>query len=284
MTRVYLSVDMEGVAGIATLDQIIRGGSGYPRAQELMTGEANAAIRAAFDAGASEVRVSDSHGTMDNLLAERLDPRARLVSGGPRPSCMVAGLERGDSVALFIGYHAGAGTRGVLAHTFSSNFTEVRLNGEPVTEAEVNGLYAAALGVPVGVITGDDEICDVARKAFPDATKVVVKVSHGFSSADSVSPEASATAIGEAVAAAVAAADRGDLRPGAVPERFLLEADFSVPLMADYAENVPGVRRVSGRTLSAELDDPDGLVRMIMAWYYTAAVGAQQMAAIAHRR
>ena len=66
-TRVFISVDMEGVAGVATLDQILRGGSGYPRAQELMTAEANAAIRGAFTGGADEVVVNDSHGTMDNL-------------------------------------------------------------------------------------------------------------------------------------------------------------------------------------------------------------------------
>src|SRR4051812_21268762 len=179
---------MEGVAGVATFDQIIRGGSGYPRAQELMTAEANAAIRAAFEAGAGEVLVNDSHGTMDNLLHDRLDPRARVVFGAPRPSCMVQGISAADSVAVFVGYHAGAGASGVLAHTFSSNFTEVRLNGQPVTEAEVNGLYAAALGVPVGVITGDDEICDVARKAFPGVTAVEVKKANGFSVTDSLSP------------------------------------------------------------------------------------------------
>src|SRR3954454_247762 len=124
-----------------------------------MTGEANAAIRGAFAGGATEGLVNDSHGTMDNLLHEELDPRARLVFGAPRPSCMVQGISRDDDVAVFVGYHAGAGAEGVLAHTFSSNFTELRVNGQPMTEAEVNGLYAASYGVPVGVVTGDDQIC-----------------------------------------------------------------------------------------------------------------------------
>src|SRR3954466_5334473 len=111
---------MEGVAGVATNDQIIRGGTGYPRAQELMTEEANAAIRGAFDGGATEVVVNDSHGTMDNLLHDRVDPRARLIFGAPRASCMVQGISREDRLAVFIGYHAAAGAHGVLAHTFSS--------------------------------------------------------------------------------------------------------------------------------------------------------------------
>src|SRR5204862_1862430 len=108
MAKVFISVDMEGVAGVATLDQIVRGGSGYPRAQELMTEEANAAIRGAFDGGADEVVVNDSHGTMDNLLHDRLDPRARLVFGAPRAACIVAGISARDDLAVFIGNHAGA--------------------------------------------------------------------------------------------------------------------------------------------------------------------------------
>ena len=100
--RAFISVDMEGVAGIATIDQVVRGGSGYPRAQELMTEEANAAIRGAFAGGAAEVLVNDSHGTMDNLLHDRLDPRARVVFGAPRPSCMVQGITRDDDLAVFV--------------------------------------------------------------------------------------------------------------------------------------------------------------------------------------
>src|SRR3954463_9028131 len=122
--RVFISVDMEGVAGVATFDQIVRGGTGYARAQELMTAETNAAIRGAFAGGATEVLVNDSHGTMDNLLHNHLDPRARLVFGAPRASCMVQGITPDDAMALFIGYHAAAGSHGTLAHTFSSNFTE----------------------------------------------------------------------------------------------------------------------------------------------------------------
>src|SRR3954468_17993703 len=131
--RVFISVDMEGVAGVATLDQIIRGGTGYPRAQALMTEEANAAIRGAFAGGAKEVLVNDSHGTMDNLLHDQLDPRAVVVFGAPRASCMVQRITPDDVMAVFVGYHAAAGAEGVLAHTFSSNFTELRVNGTAVS-------------------------------------------------------------------------------------------------------------------------------------------------------
>lgn len=280
--RVFVSVDMEGVAGVATFDQVIRGGSGYARAQELMTAEANAAIRGAFAGGASEVLVNDSHGTMDNLLHDRLDPRARLVFGAPRPSCMVQGISAADQVAVFVGYHAAAGAPGVLSHTYSSNFTELRVNGQAMTEAEVNGLLAASLGVPVGVVTGDDEICDVARKAFPGVTTIEVKKATGYSAADTLSPSVAAQAIESGVAAAVAAS--ADLSATAVPGELTLEVDFASPLAADFAACVPRTSRSGARTLVGQVDLVDDLMGLVMAWYYLASLAAQQHASLAFRR
>jgi len=186
--KVYISVDMEGIGGIATYDQVVRGGHGYPRAQQLMTEEANAAIDGAFSGGAVEVVVSDSHGTMDNLLHEQLDPRARLIFGSPRGFCMAEGLTEAFDIALFVGYHAPAGCIGVLAHTFSALFTAVRVNGINASETSVNALFAATRGVPVGLVTGDDVICRIADVSEPGITTVAVKKSHGFSAADSLAP------------------------------------------------------------------------------------------------
>ena len=280
--RVFISVDMEGVAGVATIDQIVRGGTGYPRAQELMTAEANAAIRGAFAGGATEVLVNDSHGTMDNLVHADLDPRARVVFGAPRPSCMVQGISRDDDVAVFVGYHAAAGAEGVLSHTFSSNFTELRVNGQPMTEAEVNGLYAASYGVPVGVVTGDDQICGVAEKAFPAVTVVEVKRATGWSATDSLTPAAAVELIEQRVATAVASA--GDLAAQPVPDTLVLECDFASVLGADMAASVPRGERLSARTLRYEAADPDELIQAIMSWYYLAALAAQQMSSVVFRR
>lgn len=280
--RVFVSVDMEGVAGVATLDQILRGGSGYPRAQELMTAEANAAIRGAFAGGATEVLVNDSHGTMDNLLHDQLDPRARLVFGAPRPSCMVQGITRDDDLAVFVGYHAAAGAEGVLSHTFSSNFTEVRVNGQPVSEAEVNALYAASYGVPVGVVTGDDQICAVANKMFAGVTTVETKRAAGWSAVDSLSPSAACAAVEAGVASAVANAAHLDV--AAVPDELTLDVDFSTVLGADYGACVPGGARISPRTLRFAVPDVDELIRVIMSSYYLAALAAQQTSAVALRR
>jgi D-amino peptidase len=195
---------------------------------------------------------------------------------------MVQGISAADSIAVFVGYHAAAGSPGVLAHTFSSNFTELRVNGQAMTEAEVNGLYAASLGVPVGVVTGDDEICDVARKAFPGVTAVEVKKAAGYSATDSLTPAASCEAIAAAVASAIASAQSLHTQPA--PDNYVLEVDFASPLMADFAASVPRTQRTSARTLRGEVDSADDLLKLVMAWYYLAALASQQLGALVHRR
>jgi D-amino peptidase len=273
--KVFVSVDMEGVAGIATLDQILRGGGGYPRAQELMTQEANAAIAGAFDGGATEVLVNDSHGTMDNLLHDRLDPRARLVFGAPRAQCMAHGLTSDVEVALFIGFHAAAGDAGVLSHTFSPYFREVKINGAPVSETEVNALYAASMGVPVGLVTGDDAICAKVEKVLPHAATVVVKRHEGFSAADTIHPTSARELI--AAAACSAVTNASSLPRPELPDKFVMDLDVELPTMAELVSFIPGVSRSGETTLHAEVDTADDMVGFICAAYYLSSFGAQQV-------
>ena len=128
--RVYISVDMEGIAGVVHWADTKLEGVEYERARHWMTGEANAAIEGALAAGATEVVVNDSHGHMRNLLAEELNPEAWLIRGSPKPGCMMEGLEPGFDAAFLVGYHALAGTGGgVLNHSFSgSAIASMKLN------------------------------------------------------------------------------------------------------------------------------------------------------------
>ncbi|WP_086709080.1 M55 family metallopeptidase [Streptomyces antimycoticus] len=280
--KVYISVDMEGVAGIATLDQIVRGGSGYPRAQELMTQEANAAIAGAFEGGATSVVVNDSHGTMDNLLHNRLDPRARLVFGAPKAQCMAEGLTDDCAVALFVGYHAPAGAPGVLAHTFSAYFGEVRIDGARVSEAEVNGLYAASLGVPVGLVTGDDVIGAIASDVFAGATVVTVKEAHGFSATDTVAPSVALGLVREGAARAVAGAASLPRPAAGTPLR--LEVDMPSPVAAELSACIPGCTRTADRTVAAVLESAEDVLGLITVLYELALSSERARQAITNRR
>lgn len=270
---VYISVDMEGIAGIATMDQIVRGGHNYPRSQRLMTDEANAAIAGAFDAGAETVVVNDSHGTMDNFLQDALDERARLVTGSPKAQCMAHGLDQRHDVALFVGYHAPGGCPGVLAHSFSSWFTWLRLNDRLVSEAEVNALLAAEHGVPVGLVTGDDQICALAETVLPGVVTATVKTAEGYSAADTLHPRQAQALIRDAAATAVKNAP--GLRPVPIPERLVVSAGFQLPTAAEAAADVPGAERVDEHTVSCEVADLRQLMGLIAVWYHLAALAAR---------
>ena len=282
MTEVFISVDMEGVAGIATLDQVARGGSAYPAAQRLMTLEANAAIAGAFEGGATAVTVNDSHGTMDNFLLELLDPRAEVVTGLPKMQCMAEGARAEHDVAFFIGYHAPAGGAGVLAHTFSSHFTQVRVNGAVASEASINALQLAALGVPLGLVSGDDVICAEIAKNFPSARTVQVKTAHGWSATRTVSPARSSELIRDAARAAVG--DWQSLPAAVLPERFELQVDMPNQTAAEMAAGIPGMFRLDDRTVGRDVTDPDELVGLITVLYSLAASAVQSRMAVVNRR
>src|SRR5690348_6013904 len=101
---VYISVDMEGVAGVVHVDQTRRTGHDYERARRWMTAETNAAVAGAFEAGATGVLINDSHADMRNLVLEELDPRVELISGSLKPLSMVQGVTEKARCALFVGY------------------------------------------------------------------------------------------------------------------------------------------------------------------------------------
>ena len=172
--RVYISVDMEGISGVVHEDQTdpieARHAGEYNRFRRLMTDEANAAITGALDAGATSVLVNDSHWLMRNLLAEELHPAAQLLSGGPKLLSMVEGIDTGFDAAMFIGYHARAGTaRAIIDHTYTSRVYEVRINGQPVGELALNAAIAGLHGVPVALVSGDQAIASEARSLLGES-------------------------------------------------------------------------------------------------------------------
>ena len=265
---VLISVDLEGVAGIATRQQIHPQGRDYPAARALMTAEANAAVTGAFDGGATSVVVVDSHGPMDNLLGEQLDQRADYVIGDPRPLDMVQEVTPQTGVVLFVGYHAGAADpAGVLAHTYSgSGFADVRLNRRGVSEAELNALMAAAEGVPVGLVTGDDVICAVAERAFPGVVTVPVKTALGRTAARSRHPSAARAAITAGAARAVAGAAAGAIRPAAIPAELVIEAELRPNGAAEMAAWVPGTVRTGPRTVRYQAASPRAAMDVLNVW------------------
>lgn len=256
--KVYVSVDMEGIAGVNHPNPTGRDDRGYPNAVELMTGEANAAIEGAFDGGATEVLVNDSHGGMYNLSQLGLDPRAHLLQGQKAWSMVEgAGPDRGFGVALFVGYHARAGNpKGTIAHTYSGRPVRSTLNGRPVGESGLNAIALGAWGVPVGLVTGDDVLAAETADWLPWAERVVVKEGIGRHAAASIHPTVARDLVRAGAGRAVRRAMAGELRPLVLDPPYVVEVAYQNAAQADYAAIVPGAERVGETGVRFASGDP----------------------------
>src|SRR6201981_3775678 len=187
--KVYIAADMEGIGGVSTCEgQADTKGREYEKFRHLMTQEVNAAIAGAFDAGATEVLVSDSHGDAQNIDVELLDSRASVIRAWPRPLGMMQGVDSSFEAVVFIGYHAREGRAdAVLAHTFSGDEV-VKLNGLEISEAGFNAAIAGDFGVPVVFLSGDQTICEDAKELLGPIETAAVKQAVGFHSARMIPP------------------------------------------------------------------------------------------------
>ena len=265
--KVYISVDMEGIAGVSHHGPTSREDREYPAAVQLMTGEANAAIAGAFDGGATGVLVNDSHDEMHNLDQIALDPRATLLQGQKAWSMVAgAGPGRDFGVALFVGYHARAGNLlGTIAHTYSFQPVRSTLNDRPAGEAAINAIALGAWGVPVGLISGDDVLAVEMADWFPWAERVVVKEGAGWKAAASVHPTVARERVRVGAELAVRRAMAGEMRPLVLDPPYAIEVTYQNALQADYACVVPGAERVGETGARFTADDPLDAYRGFLA-------------------
>ena len=247
--KVYISVDMEGVAGVVTADQLLPGGFEYERFRHFMTDETLAAVRAAKEAGAGEIVVSDSHGNGENLLIEEVPKDVRIVRAWPRHGGMMAGLDSSFSAAIFIGYHASTSNpKGVRAHTFSSaHYARVVLNGNAVTEGEFNAAYAGAKGVPVIFASGDDAAVEEIKSRLGNIETVETKKSLSFHSAETLTPAASCEKISAGVKSALSRLR--DFKPYVIKTPVTLEITFKNYMPAEVLSYLRTVQRVDSHTI-----------------------------------
>lgn len=259
--RVFISADIEGVAGVATALQTSDAAAQYQEGRQLMTDEVSAAIAGAFDGGATEVVVCDSHAGMQNLIPARLDERAVLIRGAMRDSLQMEGLDGSFHAVFITGTHARAGTAdAVLDHTWNSGTVyNLRINSRTMNEAGLNGLVAGRFGVPVVLVTGDRVTVEQSREFLPDALMVVVKESRGRGVTASLHPAEAGRRIRQAAADAIRT--RQQIRPMSVPNPMVMEIDYNRTDMAQTAALVPGVVRTGPRTVRVEAD-PDTMFRL----------------------
>lgn len=265
--KILISVDIEGVAGVYHAQQVRAGNPEYERARRLMTDEANAAIAGAFDGGAGEVWVNDSHGDFRNMPPDLLDARAQAIQGKPRYLGMAAGVELGVAGICMVGFHSRAQGAGILAHTINSfAFAGIDVNGQALGEAGLYGALAGEYGVPVLMASGDDVFIEENRDLFPHAIFVQTKRAGGQTSGVSRSPAQSCAAIRAGVTAALEAG-RGPLEARARP--FVLATPLAVtlrtqtPALADLFCQWPAFERTEACELRFDAPTVEAAVRML---------------------
>lgn len=276
--KAYLSVDLEGVNGIIHSSQTQPGEPGYTRALELLHEETNAVIKGLLAGGVKEIVVNDSHWDMRNLFVEKIldNPAVRIRSGWQKPFSMVSGLSesRNNSkpdFAVFVGYHARAGAHGVLSHTYRAQiFFEVKLNGIPVGETGLNAALAGYFGVPLALVTGDDAVAAEAQELIPGIHTAQVKEAVSRYSAYFASHGENLRLLEKAGREAV---HKKYWQLYQVSNPVAIEITMFDPAMADAAELLPQIKRLSPRTIVIESQDYSEAFKLMLA---VGALGASR--------
>ena len=252
--KVFISVDMEGVTGVVNADDARRTGKDYDYFRQTMTREANAAIEGALAAGATEIIVRDSHGSALNLLPEMLHRSAKLIrdwSGGPMS--MMEGIDASYDAAIYVGYHAKAGTPdGVLDHTSSGDVTDISVNGVSMPETGYNALMAGYYDVPVVFVAGDKAVCDQARELLGTVETVAVKEGIG-AAALNLHPEVARELIRAGVEKALQNLD--DYKPYKLPAPYTMVLKLKTEQSIYEGALYPGAKRTGDWELTYVAQD-----------------------------
>lgn len=235
--KVFISVDMEGISGLVRWPDV-GGGIDYARNRSIMTADTNAAIQGAFDAGATEIVVEENHGVEDlcNLVMDEIDERCEVIRGAGRPDATtMSGLDERCDVVLLVGHHARAGSfPGIMAHTISySAFSRVLINGKPFGEPDFFIRRAGEMGVPVGLVTGDQVVAQQVHEIAPWVNAVIVKHALARQAGRCIPPARAQAMIREGAAKAVRDAADGKLEICSAESSV---ADIEVDMRADPPE------------------------------------------------
>jgi D-amino peptidase len=256
--KILIACDMEGLPGVVDWDHVSNKHPEYERYRKIMTVTVNAAVRGAFEGGATQVLVADGHANGRNLLLEELDSRALVNIGPDYPYGMVKGIENGVQAVMYVGYHARARTlNAALCHTWSGIIANVWLNSTCVGEIGLNAAVCGHFDAPVILIAGDQAACAEAAELLGPLESVIVKRAFSYYGAECLPLEEAYSLIAGAAQRAVI-----HLKAGNAPHPFYLTAPITLGVEfyrvehADQAEIVPGVRRLDSQRLEYIADDP----------------------------
>lgn len=279
--KILVSVDMEGASGIVTGREM-----GYPRqpvadpeatpdylnGRRWLTGDVNAAVEGAIEAGAVSAVLHDSHGAgYRNVVLDELHPAVEVVRGMPITFFEFEDLDASYDAAFLIAMHARAGQPGVLSHVLDwPLLREVRFNGEPVGESQLTAALAGHFGIPTVLITGDDLVCE-EMKAWTGGQieTAVVKRSLSRYAVCCLPLAAARERIRQAAYRAVKRA--GDVQPSCYKPPITLEVDLNDRQVAWYISWMPQVGYDGDSTVSYTGGDFLSVYKALMAMFWIAS-------------
>jgi len=271
--KVFISVDMEGIWGVVHGDQVSSASPEYGPARRWMVDDVNAVIAGLFEAGASEVIVNDSHGSMRNIIADGLNPKASLVTGSPKPFLMMQGIDGTFDACIFVGYHAKAGTASaILDHTISGGaMRSIKINGQELPELGINGAIAGYYKVPVIMLSGDTETCVQARSILGnEIVTVAVKEGAGRYAAKLLPQEEARKRLKEGAQEALL--KKAKILPFKLNLPYQFELDFNNSGQAELPALIPGVKRTGARGVTFSSSDYMDGVKLMRALIALASV------------
>lgn len=263
--KVFISADMEGVAGVVHQEHTARDGREHDRARALMTEEVNAAVEGALQLGAEEIVVNDSHGTMRNLIPEKLHSEAELILGSPKKLAMMEGLDHTFDAAILLGYHSRMGQKGILNHSYSGRVVQnIRLNGKDYGEIGMNAAIAGVFNVPIVLVTGCQHATAEASELIPELETAVVKQTINRYTAKNLSPQKAQELIKHKTKEALSKSKH--VAPFTIKGPYNVELTFLHSGFADAADGLPNVERLNETTLRVQTND------YLEAFYYVRAL------------
>jgi D-amino peptidase len=268
--KVWMSLDMEGVAGIVDWDQCRPGSPSYALGCELLQAEVNAAVEGAIAGGATEVVLNDSHSRMANLDPRLVAGEARYLSGRHKPLYMMQGLDETVDAVFFVGYHGSiSGEPSTLSHTYNPEvFSGARLNGRDVGESGINALVADHYGVPIAFVSGDEVTWDETEPFARGAVNVVTKHSITRASALNLHPTESCRLIRAGAEEAVRRVAAGTVATPGIERPVVLDLEMQTADMADVATWARRAERTGLREVRITGEDLLDVFRSFVAVNY----------------
>ena len=242
--KVFIRVDMEGISGVVSPEQVRPGGPEYDYARRMLMHDLKAVLDGAFAAGCVEAVIYDAHLTGRNIDVDLVDSRASVISGKP---ALLNGFfyAQADVVAplFMVGCHARAGAAdALLAGTYDGDIAELRLNGVLLGELGMEAALAGEHGVPLAFVSGDTAAVREVQELLGSDVQVV-EVKKAISPTGGICLPTARTGKMLREAAIRAVREAGNVPSLVFQSPATLEVIFKTPQSADALAGMEGIER-----------------------------------------